>query len=151
MTIAPTLSGGLKLVPEEEQDWLILLQIADDGDGNLAQQFSDLMDDDSMWEDIVVPELEVEFSEQRRKVVAAILQAREAEGDGVLVEKADAEAWYGALNQARLAMEAKYHFGPRELRDPSELEESEARSAYFRNEFYCTVQSLLLEYVMGDA
>ena len=56
MTIGPTIAGGLKLVPEEDEDWLILLEIANDGDSDLSQRLATLMDEDSMWEDIVVPE-----------------------------------------------------------------------------------------------
>jgi len=150
MTIAPTLSGGLKLLPEEDEDWFILLEIAQDGDADLARHFADLMDEDSMWEDIVMPELASDFSKQRETVMNAVVQAKKRDEDEVVIELADADAWYGALNQARLAMEAKYQFGPRELRDPSQLKSKEMRSAYFRNDFYCTVQSLLLEYVMDD-
>lgn len=150
MTITPTLSGGLKLQPEEEQDWLILFEIANDGDADLAQQFSELMDEDSMWEEIVQPELETEFSKQRKTIVDAVRQAQEAGEDELVIEQADADAWYGALNQARLAIEAKHQFGPRELHDLDELKDPEMRSAYFRNDFYCSVQSLLLEYVMVD-
>jgi len=116
MTIAPTVSGGLKLIPEEEQDWMVLLEIAHDGDGDLAQHFAGLMDEDSMWEDIVVPELESEFSAQRKTVLKAVMEAREKESDGLIIERKDAEEWYGALNQARLAMEGKYRFGLRVLR-----------------------------------
>ena len=150
MTIAPTLAGGLKLLPEEERDWYLLLEIAQDGDADLAKHFADLMDEDSMWEDIVMPELESDFSKQRETVMKAVVKAKKAGEDEVVIEPADADAWYGALNQARLAMEAKYRFGPRELSDPSQLQSNEMRSAYYRNDFYCTVQSLLLEYVMDE-
>ncbi len=150
MTIAPTVSGGLKLIPEEDQDWVVLLKIAHDGDGDLAQHFAGLMDEDSMWEDIVVPELESEFSTQRKKVLKDVMEARERKSDGLIIDRKDAEIWYGAFNQARLAMEEKYRFGPREFRDSDDFEDEEMRSAYFRNEFYGTVQSLLLEYVMVD-
>lgn len=150
MTIAPTLSGGLKILPEEEEDWLVLLEITQDGDCDLARRFAGLMDEDSMWEDIVMPELESEFADQRLAVVRAVVKARKSGEEEVLIESADAETWYGALNQARLAMESKYKFGPRELRNPGEIEGREKRSAYFREDFYSTIQSLLLRYVMGD-
>ncbi len=150
MTIAPTVSGGLKLLPEEEQDWLVLFKIADDADGDLARHFAGLMDEDSMWEEIVVPELDHEFSAQRKKIMKAVFEARDGAEEGLVIERKDAEDWYGALNQARLLLEEKYRFGSREPRDPNEIKDSEMRSAYFRNDFYGTVQSLLLEYVMVD-
>ena len=150
MTIAPTLSGGLKILPEEDEDWMVLLEIADDGDCDLARQFAGLMDEDSMWEDIVMPELESEFANQRLAVVRAVAKARKSGEGEVVIESADAETWYGALNQARLAMESKYKFGPRELRSPEEIEDREKCSAYFREDFYSAIQSLLLRYVMVD-
>ena len=50
--------------------------------------------------------------------------------------------------KARLAMEDKYHLGPRELRDVEAADDPELRSAYFREEFYLTMQSLLMHYAM---
>jgi len=150
MRIGPTLSGGLKLLITEERDWFVLLGIAEDADGDLAKHFASLMDEDSMWEDIVVPELESDFSKQRETVLKMVVEAKKAEEEEVVIERTDAEAWYGALNQARLVMEERYQFGPRELREPEEIQDSEMRSAYFRNDFYCTVQSLLLQYVMDE-
>ncbi len=150
MTIAPTLSGGLRLIPEEEQDWSVLLEIADDGEGNLEARFGNLMDEDSMWEEIVVPELKVDFSAQRKEVRKAVLEAREQGREGVTIEREQADLWYGALNQARLLLEERFRFGPSEFVEVEKIKDAVMRSAYFRNEFYSQVQSLLLEYVMGD-
>ncbi len=150
MTVGPTLDGGLKLVPEEEQDWDVLLKIAGDAQGDLPQKLAGLMDEDSMWEDIVMPELATEFSSQRSYVSGVVEKARKAEEDEVIIRRDDAEQWYGALNQARLALEEKYGFGPRELRDADEISDEDMRSAYFRDEFYVTIQSLLMQYVLTD-
>jgi len=149
MTIGPTVAGGLKLVPEEEQDWMVLLEIAKDGDGRLSSRLGGLMDEDSMWDEIVVPELDDEFSKQRMEVVMAVMKAK-GEGEAIHIDKESAETWYGALNQARLELEAKYKFGPREDREPGEIKDRSARAAFYRNDFYCTVQSLLLEHVMTE-
>ena len=73
MKIGPTMAGGLKIVPESEHDWMLLLGIAGDGDDDLAIRLAGLMDEDSMWDEIVVPELENEFSEQRKTVVAEVM------------------------------------------------------------------------------
>ena len=81
MTIGPTVAGGLKLIPEEEQDWLVLLEIARDGDGRLSRRLAGLMDEESMWNEIVVPELEEDFSKQRLEVVMAVMKAK-GEGEG---------------------------------------------------------------------
>lgn len=149
MTIGPTVAGGLKLIPEEEQDWMVLLEIASDGDGNLSKRLAGLMDEESMWEEIVVPELEEDFSRQRLEVVMAVMKAK-GEEEAVHIDKESAETWYGALNQARLELEAKYHFGQGERGNPDEIADGAARAAFYRYDFYFTVQSLLLRYVMAD-
>lgn len=150
MILAPTLNGGLKLVPEEDQDWQVLLEIAADGGDGLARQFGDLMDEDAMWEDIVVPELQAEFSEQRRHVLEIIRAAQASENQEVIIEPKDVDLWYGALNQARLSLESKYQFGPREESDPDDFEDPRMRSAFLRDEFYLTIQSLILKYIIPD-
>ncbi|MDB4713373.1 hypothetical protein OAF41_01320 [bacterium] len=149
MTVGPTVAGGLKLVPETEHDWMLLIGIAGDSDSDLAGRLAGLMDEDSMWDEIVAPELTEEFSKQRIAVVKEVLKAREEEED-IHIVKSNAEFWYGALNQARLALEDKYKFGASEEVDPEVFEDSSARAAYFRNNFYSHVQGMLLQYVMID-
>lgn len=150
MTLAPTLNGGLKLIPEERQDWLVLLEIATDANESLAREFGELMDEDSMWDEIVVPELEVEFSKQRKHVVQAVKRAQRAKVKEIVIEPREADLWYGALNQARLSLEAKHKFGPREFAEPGEITDREMRSAFLRDEFYLTLQSLILKYISKD-
>ena len=150
MTLAPTLNGGLKLIPEERQDWLVLFEIATDANEILAHGFGELMDEDSMWDEIVVPELEAEFSVQRKHVVKAVKNAQRSEVKEIMIEPKDADLWYGALNQARLSLESKYHFGPREFAEPGEIKDPAMRSAFLRDEFYLTLQSLILKYVSED-
>lgn len=149
MTVGPTVAGGLKLAPETEHDWMLLIGIAGDSDSDLAGRLAGLMDEDSMWDEIVAPELTEEFSKQRITVVKEVMKAKEEEDD-VHIVKSSADVWYGALNQARLALEDQYKFGAREEVDPKMFENPSARAAYFRNNFYCHIQSLLLQYVMVD-
>jgi hypothetical protein len=149
MTIGPTVAGGLKLIPEEDQDWLVLLEIAKDGDGKLSKRLAGLMDEDSMWDEIVVPELEEEFSKQRLEVVMAVMKAK-GEGEDIHIDQECAETWYGALNQARLELEAEFQFGQREEMDPDGIKDGAARAAFYRSDFYTTVQSLLLRYVLKE-
>ncbi len=111
MTIGPTLSGGLKMVPDEDQDWAVLLGIADDGEGDLAKRLAGLMDEDSMWDEVVRPELEEEFEDQRMQVVKMVRKARKSPDGEVVIEKETAEIWYGALNQARIALNEEYDLG----------------------------------------
>ena len=149
MTVGPTVAGGLKLAPETEHDWMLLIGIAGDSDSDLAGRLAGLMDEDSMWNEIVVPELTEEFSKQRITVVKEVMKAKEEEVD-VHILKSSADVWYGALNQARLALEDEYKFGAREEVDPEIFGNPSARAAYFRNNLYCHIQSLLLQYVMID-
>ena len=149
MTIGPTVAGGLKLIPEEDQDWLVLLEIAKDGDGRLSRRLAGLMDEESMWNEIVVPELEEDFSKQRLEVVMAVMKAK-GEGEDIHIDKESAEAWYGALNQARLELESEFQFGQRDEIDPDKIKDDAARAAFYRSDFYSAVQSLLLRYVMTD-
>ena len=149
MTVGPTVAGGLKLVPETEHDWMLLIGIAGDSDSDLAGRLAGLMDEDSMWDEIVAPELAEEFSKQRIKVVKEVMRAKEEDGD-IHILKGSVDIWYGAFNQARLALEDKYKFGAREEVDPKIFEDPSVRAAYFRNNFYSHVQCLLLQYVMVD-
>lgn len=102
-----------------------------------------------MWDEIVVPELAEEFSKQRIQVVKEVMRAKEEDSD-IHILKGSVDVWYGALNQARLALEDKYKFGAREEVDPKIFEDPSVRAAYFRNNFYSHVQGLLLQYVMVD-
>lgn len=76
MTVGPTVAGGLKLVPETEHDWMLLIGIAGDSDSDLAGRLAGLMDEDSMWDEIVAPELAEEFSKQRITVVKEVMRAK---------------------------------------------------------------------------
>jgi hypothetical protein len=51
------------------------------------------------------------------------------------------------LNQARMALEARYHFGPSDGIDFEKLP-LEKRGAFMRSQFYCALQSAMLEHVM---
>lgn len=114
---------------------------------HLAESLAGLMDEESDWEELVVPDLEQSFSSQCRFVQASIDAARERDEKALFIKPRDAEKWYGAVNQARLSLQARYKL--HELDDP-EGAPAELRSAHFRDRFYLMLQSLLLEYVMED-
>jgi len=145
MTVMPTINGGIKLTPENDKDWAVLKAISFDAHEELAARLGGLMDEESMWEDIVVPDLETHFSGQLDHVVKAVNEGKEK--DEITIPKEEGELWYGALNQARLGLESKYHFGQEEDIEPDELEKEE-RQGYLRGRFYCTVQTVLMEYVL---
>lgn len=156
MNVLPTLEGGLCILPESDSDWVQLELISVDASRptHLAESLADLMDPDSEWDEYVVPDLVDTFGVQCRFVAAEVEKARDANERGVFIQSSHAEKWYGALNQARLALEARYKL--EELKEATDSEaidgaESELRSAYFRDRFYLVLQSLLLEHVMGEA
>ncbi len=151
MNVIPTLDGGLRLEIEEASDWQALMAISLDAERDLASDLSELMDVEAMWEEIVVPELQEHFTSQIDTVTKAIREAKKTEIAGkdteLHIQKGDAETWYGALNQARLALEDRYQFGAM-TEEAFEKIPDPQRQAYFRERFYCHLQSVLIEYVM---
>ncbi len=149
MNVLPTLEGGLCILPESDTDWAELEFISADvgRSAHLAESLADLMDEDSEWEEYVVPDLEESFNHQCRYVSAVIERAREDNELAVFITPEDAEKWYGAINQARLALESRYQLEA--IKDAEGLE-GELRSAYFRDRFYLFLQSMLLDYVIRD-
>lgn len=103
------------------------------------------------WEEFVLPDLLEGFSQQLKFVVEEILASsrRANQGPGVVtISKTDAWNWYGALNQSRLALEAKHHFGPGVENSLAAIPEC-AQSAFGHSRFYSLLQSLLLENLMA--
>ena len=147
MNVIPTLEGGLVIQLETEADWMVLETIWTDigRPAHLAESLADLMDEESDWEEWVVPDLEEHFNHQSQFIQAAVEHARDNNKKAVFIKRQDGEKWYGAINQARLALEARYGFkGAEDFENaPAEL-----RSAHFRDRFYLQLQSLLLEYVI---
>ena len=152
MKILPTLDGGLCLLPESEIDWQELELICSDEERptHLAASLADLMDDDSEWGEYVVPDLEEGFRGQAQAVAATIQKARKSDEPAIFITPVEAERWYGAINQVRLSLHARYDV--EELSEDSDLgdAEPELRSAYYRNRFYLLLQSMLLEYILDD-
>lgn len=157
MRVMPTLEGGLRIDVETATDWLVLEQIASDalegGAEKLPARLGALMDEASDWDEVVIPELQQFFSGQLRKVTETVGSAQrasdpeDAEGE-IFIGPEDGPEWYGALNQARLALERRYKFGP--TQEVTEVEKFSAvkRSAFIRSQFYCALQSVLLEHVL---
>jgi hypothetical protein len=114
---------------------------------HLAESLAGLMDDESDWEEFVVPDLEQNFNVQCKFVQMTIEAAREHNAQAIFIKKHEAEKWYGAINQARLSLEARYGLGA--IEDFEDAPE-ELNSAHFRDRFYQTLQGILLEYVMEN-
>jgi len=156
MKVAPTLEGGLRIDAEDLGDWEILHAILHDarrGDADLAGNLGALISEEAGaedWRDFVVPDLREEFGDQISKVARDIEGAMEQSGGeagSIWISKADGFIWYGALNQARLAIEDLHHFGPSEDVSMEDLHPAR-RSAFFRSQFYLAIQSMLLDHVM---
>ena len=156
MKILPTLEGGLRIDTEDAGDWQLLQGITNDAvscDESLAHRLGNLITDPDVapdWREYIVPDLEEGFSADVQHVTTAIASAQleSAGGPGPLwITRDDGFHWYSALNQARLAIEERFHFGPSESIHPASLPPRQ-RSAFLRSQFYCAVQSLLLEHVL---
>jgi len=156
MKVMPTLEGGLRIDAEEASDWELLCLIVEDAAGcdvDLASRLGGLIGEDAGgadWEDYVVPDLREEFQDQVAQIGAAVEAATfHAQGGlgHIWITREDAAAWYSALNQARLALEERFRFGPDETGMVRGME-PECQAAYIRSRFYCEIQSLMLEYVM---
>jgi len=148
--------GGLRIDAEGEADWHLLDMIILDAascDRGLADRLADAIGDQEIagdWSEWVVPELEEGFEAELGHVKMVIETARSEASGGVgplWIIPREAQRWYGALNQARLALEAIHHFGPSDGIDPDKLA-PEKRGAFMRSQFYCALQSALLERVM---
>lgn len=148
--------GGLRIDAEGEADWHLLNMVILDASScerGLADRLADAIGDEQVaadWSEWVAPELEEGFAAELAHVKMVIKTARsEASGEvGPLwIIPREAQRWYGALNQARLALEDRHHFGPSDGIDPDKLA-SEKRGAFMRSQFYCVLQSALLEHVL---
>jgi hypothetical protein len=150
MRIAPTLEGGLRLDVETSFDWMLLRCIPADARGSsseLADRLNELMAEDPAagdWREYVLPDLRAQFDGQISLIEEA-LKSPDDEPAEIVIHRADGDRWYGALNQARLALDARYHFSEDE--DPDTLTPGK-RTAWFRYNWYQQIQSLLLRFVL---
>lgn len=153
MTIAPTEDGGLRMEIEDPGDWVLLGGITADAmsrEDKLAHRLGEFITDEQIvmdWLEFMVPELEDGFNAALLHVTTAIATARveSCGGQGHLtIARDELFHWYSALNQARLALEETHRFGPGERIDPAALP-ANRRAPFLRSQFYCAIQSLLLE------
>ena len=138
------------MILEDAMDWYIMRMIAPDADAKLGGLLDGLMDEEPMWEEFVVPELDEYFSGQLRTVVEAVARAKGGAKDGageIFIPKDEVETWYGALNQARLCLEEKYQLHETEREDWEKWEE-EKRGAMIRSHGYQAIQQELLGMMM---
>lgn len=157
MNIIPTLEGGLRVDLEEPTDWLLMRHLIDDAcqrDQGLAQELGDQILEPEIsedWMEFVVPDLEKQFATSLEKVREVMAKAAEDcdGGTGSLwITRELGYDWYSSLNQARLAIEARYAFGNAPKKEALDSGDPAKQSAYYRSQFYGAVQGLLLEHVL---
>ncbi|MCX6876408.1 MAG: hypothetical protein NTW21_21750 [Verrucomicrobia bacterium] len=157
MKISASPAEGLHIEVEEPGEWHLLTGILRDAQGagfDLATQVGGRMDQTAAWndwEEYVIPDIRAGFLEHLKTILMAIESARleAAGGPGLLwITREDAFHWYSALNQARLAIEASHHLGPGETIDPNRLSPASLK-AFIRSQFYCAIQSILLDQGLG--
>jgi len=154
MKVAPTLAGGLKIEAEAPGDWAVLhwiLQDAAAGSVDLAERLGrGMREAGSDWENYVVPDLRAEFSAQASLVEKTLAAAMDESGGGpgeIFIAGDEILSWFGALNQARLGLEERYHFGEDGLASLAAMGASR-RSGYLRGRFYAAVQEIMLVHLM---
>lgn len=155
MRIDPTECGDLRIEIEDALDWARLELITIDGarlEGKLGSSLGAKMKMDDDWKSYVLPDIDQAFSEQIQFVNREINAARsESPQQGELhITSENVDQWYGALNQARLALETEHALSTLDDNDIEMFEELDhgLRSAIIKNHFYLFVQSHLLQHVM---
>jgi hypothetical protein len=157
MKLSPTAAGDLRIQVEHGVEWLILSSVARDaraGDFDPAASVGARITDEETradWDEWVEPDLRLGFDQQVEAVARAVSEAQKRgrlrPGEWV-VPKADFVTFFGALNQARLALEAKYGLANK-LPEEEDADSPERRSAYLRSQFYTFLQSHLLDLGLG--
>jgi hypothetical protein len=154
MKVSPTPEGGLRIDPATQEDWHVLRAIildANSHETDLASRLGGLVTDERIaedWQDIVVPDLRESFTDDLHRIYAAIEAAAAFPKDGetpIWITRDDAFTWYSALNQARLALEEKYHFGQDPESDAANLSPIR-HEALLRSQFYCALQGFILSH-----
>jgi len=145
---------GIRIDIEYLEDWQCLEMIALDvvlNNKPPSHQFSKHMRPDDDWKEYVMPEIDEKLNSQVLFVNGKIEQekAQDREEPSVTILSADAAAWYGAINQARLALESHYRLS---LIQDEEYQSSslsgEVIYAAVRNNVYTYIQSQLLDHAM---
>lgn len=150
MKIRPTDAGDLELRVEVPVEWLLLVSALHDtagADFDLAERVggaaAEVCED---WREWVLPDLREQFGSERR-IVENVLTTGRAAGfpcpHTLTIPQRDFYAWYALFNHARLALEARWSFGP----DPKQPAEGadEFNAALLRERFYRFIQAHLLD------
>lgn len=151
------MEGGLRVDLQDPTDWLLLrhlLEDARDRELGLAQSLAEGVGEQELvedWRELVLPELEREFSGAVKRVHEVVARAAaqcEATSGLLWITREDGFHWYSTLNQARLAIEMRYRFGERSHDDLALSADPSRQSAWHRSQFYSALQGLLLQHVL---
>lgn len=154
MRIAPTLDGGLRIDAESATDWLVLEMICTDAANlpgkPLTERLAAFMKTDDDWKEFVTPDIQNTFNEQITHVSKALCIAEKDQDliGSLYIKKEEADTWFGAINQARLSLEAQYRLSAYDGDEEIDPTQTHIKSAQIRYEFYNSLQTLLLEYLM---
>ena len=152
MRARPQANGAIRIELDDVDDWKLLSRLlldAHDPEYDLAADVAGRMPDAEVaedWREFVLPDLRDEFDGGLRRVTKAIEHAFAAchGGAGALVIPRDAaHDWYGVINRARLALEARYRFAG-EI--PGPHMPPDVHAARLRDRLYCALQSLILDH-----
>ena len=152
MKAYPIPHGSIHIELEDAGDWRLLSHMLMDARAegyDLAADLCGMIADDEVaedWRDFVLPDLRDKFDEALKRVTGVIGEAyaEHQGGSGRVIIPRDASMdWYGVLNRARLALEARHHFAAQEK--PVQAG-SEKHAARLRDRLYCALQSLLLDH-----
>lgn len=159
MKAIPTLNRGLRLEIHEPDDWKLLGRLlldARDPGFDLAEDLAGRMHNETIaedWSDFVVPDLRETFESAVTRVARAIEDAHRAHKGGpgqMTIPREAGGDWYGTLNQARLALEARHSFGADGIANSAAALTGyppEKRAAFLRDRFYGALQCVILDHV----
>lgn len=152
MKAFPIPNGAIRIEVEDADDWRLLTHLlVDAGDPTYdpaADASGRMMDDEVAedWREYVVPDLKDQFDATLNHVsniIEAACRGHEGGKGGVTITLDHCHDWYGVLNRARLALEAKHRLAVHK-NNPSA--EPEIRAARLRDRLYCALQSLILDH-----
>lgn len=152
MKALPIQNGAIRIELEDATDWrLFTRMLMDAGDKKYdpAADVSDRMTDGEIaedWSEFVVPDLRDQFDAGLLRVSAMIENEYKAHDGGkgaVIIPRDGCHDWYGVLNRARLALEAKHRLAAQK-NNPSAT--TDILAARLRDRLYCALQSLILDH-----
>lgn len=142
-------SGALRVVRHNKYDMAVLHELISHDLRGLPRRLREDLDFEPEWGNPLGPNSIEEYSSQRNFVVEAVTTALEADEKKIVIDLGEGEAWYGALNQARITIDEEFEVS--KLGNPSldEINDEDLRFACSRFWIYYSIQMAVLEEVIG--